>query len=188
MVNALHEEARAAGSDFILVLPNGTSAPLFEKLCGYMPIFQTGLCNWRPSCHVISANEQMLGSLETRGGAQFSYPTDNAYWNWRTKNNHASSCAVDETLRLVYKVIEPATLMLLDTWVEGELGVAERLANFARNLSLTEIRLTRYHANLFGIPDAALTSHEGYVVRLFGFPLTEKIPDIRFSLLLSDVF
>jgi hypothetical protein len=39
-----------------------------------------------------------------------------------------------------------------------------------------------------GIADADLTPHEGYVVRFFGFPIAGEIPDVRFSLLLSDVF
>jgi hypothetical protein len=89
---------------------------------------------------------------------------------------------------LVYKVIEPATLMVLDARVEGERNAAECLARFANGLGLSEIRLTRYHAARLGIPDVNLTSHEGYLVRFFGFPLVEEVPDIRFSLLLSDVF
>jgi hypothetical protein len=91
-------------------------------------------------------------------------------------------------LRLVYKVIEPATLMLLDAWVEVGRNAAEILAQFANGMGFSEIRLTGYHAALLGVPDADLTPHEGYVVRFFGFPLAGEIPDIRFSLLLSDVF
>jgi len=70
----------------------------------------------------------------------------------------------------------------------GGRDAAECLAHFANTLGLPEVRLTRYHAALLGIPDVDLTPHEGYVVRFFGFPLTEEVPDIRFSLLLSDVF
>jgi hypothetical protein len=89
---------------------------------------------------------------------------------------------------LVYKVIEPATLMLLDASVEGQRDAAECLANFAKDLGLREVRLTRYHAAQLGIPDDELIPHEGYVVRFFGFPLAVDLPDIRFNLLLSDVF
>jgi hypothetical protein len=188
MVNALHKEAGSAGAACILAFPNGSSAPLFEKLCGYKPMIQTELCNWRPTDPAVAASERMDGSLEMRGPAQFSHPVDTVYWNWRTQNNHARSCAVGETLHLVYKVIEPASLMLLDAWAEGQQNPAECLAHFANGLGLLEIRLTRYHAALLGIPDADLTPHEGYVVRFFGFPLAEEVPDIRFSLLLSDVF
>ena len=119
---------------------------------------------------------------------QYSYPPDSVYWNWRTQNNHARSCAVGGTLHLVYRVMEPATLMLLDAWVEGEQNAAECVAHFANGLRLSEVRLTRRHAALLGIADADLTPHEGYVVRFFGFPLADEVPDIRFSLLLSDVF
>jgi hypothetical protein len=85
-------------------------------------------------------------------------------------------------------VIEPATLMLLDLSVEGEQDAAKCLATFAKSLSLPEVRLTRYHAAQLRIPDTDLTPHEGYVVRLFGFPLVQEVPDVQFSLLLSDVF
>jgi GNAT superfamily N-acetyltransferase len=187
MVDALHEEARGAGAACVLAFPNGSSAPLFEKLFRYTPMAQTELCNWRPQ-PTIAASERIDGPLEMRGLAQYSYPLDNVYWNWRTQNNHARSCTVAGTLHLVYKVTEPATLMLLDAWVEGERNPTECLAHLANDLGLSEIRLTRYHAALLGIPDAELTPHEGYVVRFFGFPLVEEVPDIRFSLLLSDVF
>jgi hypothetical protein len=78
--------------------------------------------------------------------------------------------------------------MLLDARVEGGRNAAESLSRFANGLGLSEVRLTRYHAAQLDIPDADLTPHEGYVVRLFGFPLAQEVPDIRFSLLLSDVF
>ena len=188
MVDALHQKARAAGAAFILAFPNSSSAPLFEKLCGYKPILQTELCNWKPPPFSAASNAPMNGPWAAGDTPEYSYPTDSVYWNWRTQNNHASSCAVGGTLQLVYKVIEPPTLMLLDARVEGERDPAECLAHFANGLGLPEVRLTRYHGALLGIPDADLTSHENYVVRFFGFPLGEKVPDIRFSLLLSDVF
>jgi len=188
MVDALHEKARDAGAAFILAFPNSSSAPLFEKLCGYKPMVQTELCNWKPPAPSGASNARINGPWEVRGKPQYSYPADSVYWNWRTQNNHASSCAVDGTLHLAYKVIEPATLMLLDARVEGEQDPAECLADFANAQGLPEVRLTRYHAALLGIPEADLTPHEGYVVRFFGFPLAEEVPDIRFSLLLSDVF
>src|ERR1039458_7416733 len=58
MANALHGEARGSGAACILAFPNGTSAPLFEKLCRYKPIIQTELCNWGPSYRAIAACER----------------------------------------------------------------------------------------------------------------------------------
>jgi hypothetical protein len=130
----------------------------------------------------------MGGSGEVRSKPQFSNPEDPVYWNWRTQSNHARSCDVGGTLHFVYKVIGPATLMVLDARVEGERNAAECLAHSANGLGLSEVRLTRHHAAVLGIPDADLVPHEGYVVRFFGFPLVQEVPDIRFSLLLSDVF
>jgi GNAT superfamily N-acetyltransferase len=188
MVDALHGEARNVGAACVLAFPNGSSAPLFEKLCGYKPMIQTELCNWRPTCSAVTAGERMSGPPRMLCPAQFSHPADSVYWNWRTQNNRAKSCAVGGTLRLVYKVIEPATLMLLDASAECQRDAAECLADFAKDLGLRKVRLTRYHAAQLSIPDDELTPHEGYVVRFFGFPLAEEVPDVRFSLLLSDVF
>jgi len=188
MVDMLHEAARDDGAAFVLAFPNSNSAPLFESLCGYKPLVRTELCNWRPPDLAAAVSERIDGSRQMRGVPQYSYPPDSIYWNWRTQINHARSCTVGGTLRLVYKVIESATLMLLDAWVEGERGAAECLARLASSLNLLEVRLTRRHAAELGILDGDLTPHEGYVVRVFGFPLVEEVPDVRFSLLLSDVF
>jgi hypothetical protein len=188
MVDMLHEAARDAGAACILAFPNASSAPPFEKLCGYKPIVQTELCNWKPPNPPAAIDVQVVDTWVTARTPKYSYPGDRAYWDWRTQNNHARSLTVDGTLHLVYKAIAPATLMLLDVWLEGEQKAAECLARFANGVGLSEIRLTRWHAALLGIPDADLTPHEGYVVRFFGFPLAQEIPDIRFSLLLSDVF
>jgi hypothetical protein len=188
MVDMLHEAARHAGAAFILAFPNSRSAPLFEKLCGYKPIVQTELCNWKPPNPWAASNAPMNGPWAAGDTPQYSYPGDSVYWSWRTQNNHARSCAVGGTLQLVYKVIEPATLMLLDVWVKEEQDAVECLARFAHGLGFMEVRLARYHATLLGIPDSDLAPHEGYVVRFFGFPLAEGVPNIRFSLLLSDVF
>jgi hypothetical protein len=188
MVDALHEKARDVGAGFILAFPNSSSAPLFEKLYGYKPMVQTELCNWRPPHSEPAGSEPVDGPWEMRGKRQYSYPADSVYWDWRTQNNHARSCTVGGTLPLVYKVIEPATLMVLDAHVESDRDSAKCLADLANALGLSEVRLTRYHAALLGIPDIDLTSHKGYVVRFFRFPLAERVPDVRFSLLLSDVF
>ena len=188
LVNALHEAAAEAGTSFVLAFPNSSSAPLFEKFCGYKPIVQTDLCNWKlPS---LLGGRKVLGhgSRVRERTSENSYPGDRAYWNWRTQYNHAKFCTVGEALHLVYKVIEPGILMLLDACAEGQRNPAECLASLAIGLGLTGVRLTRYHAALLGIADADLTSHEGYVVRCFGFALAQEVPNIRFSLLLSDVF
>jgi GNAT superfamily N-acetyltransferase len=185
MVDALHRLALEEGAPFILAFPNAQAAPLWEKVYSYRPLVQTELCNWRPPDSSLAG----MGSLgEMRSKPQCCCPEDSVYWNWRTQKNHARACTAGGTLHLVYKVIEPATLMLLDARVEGERNAAECLARLANGLGLAEIRLTRHHAARLGIPDASLIPHEGYVVRFFGFPLAEGIPDIRFSLLLSDVF
>lgn len=190
MVDALHDNASDSEADCILAFPNASSAPLFEKLYGYRPVIQTELCNWslRPPHDALAANEGTDSPLEIGHPDQYSYPTDSTYWGWRTQINHAETAGVGSGLRLVYKVIQPATLMLLDAWIGTGGGAAECLARFAKGLGLSTVRLTRYHAALMGIPDAEIAPHEGYVVRCFGFPLATELPDIRFSLLLSDVF
>jgi hypothetical protein len=188
MVDALHRSAQEEGTPFILAFPNTQAAPLWEKVYAYRPLVQTELCNWRPTKFSAAASGSMGRHEEMRSKPQCSCPEDSVHWNWRSQTNHARCCSVGTTLRLAYKVIEPATLMLLDVWINEEQGAAERLAGFAHGLGFTEVRLTRYHAAQLRIPDADLTPHEGYVVRFFGFPLAEEVPDIRFSLLLSDVF
>jgi hypothetical protein len=188
MVDALHRLAQEEGAPFILAFPNAQTAPLWEKLYGYRPLVQTELCNWMPPDSSAAGSGGMGGPGEMRNKPQCSCPEDSVYWNWRTQTNHARCSSVGKTLQLVYKVIEPTTLMLLDVWVNEEQDAAECLARFAHGLGLTEVRFTSYHAALLGIPDSDLTPHEGYVVRFFGFPLVQEVPDIRFSLLLSDVF
>jgi hypothetical protein len=190
MVVALHDKATNSGAHCILAFPNANSAPLFERLYEYRPVIQSELCNWSPlSAHGAQAASACMDSPPEMGHpAQFSYPTDSVYWIWRTQINHAETEDVGDTLRLVYKGIEPATLMLLDLWVERQRGAADCLARFATDLGFSTVRLTRFHAAQLGIPDGDLTSHEDYSVRLFGLPLTGHLPDIRFSLLLSDVF
>ncbi len=188
MVEALHAAAKAAGAGFVLAFPNSNSAPLFEKLYGYRPIVHTELCNWTPRCRVTAGSEWTESRWEAGATLQHSSPADSAYWSWRIRNNQARSCAVGGALQLIYKVIDSATLMVLDAYVTDSRNAVEHLAHIAHAMGRPEVRLTRYHAALLGIPDADLTPHEGYVVRLFGFPLAEEVPDIRFSLLLSDVF
>jgi hypothetical protein len=188
MVDMLHEASREVEAAFILAFPNSSSAPLFTKLYGYKLLKQTDLCHWRPGAFTVAPGGRVHGVREARNTPQYSYPASSLYWNWRTQANHARRFSVGKTLQLVYKVIEPATFMLLD--VKGTEGpdAAECLARCAQGLGLTDVRLTRYHAALLGIEDGDLAPHDGYVIRFLGFPLAEEIPEIRFSLLLSDVF
>jgi hypothetical protein len=188
MVDALHRLAQEEGAPFILAFPNAQAAPLWEKVYGYRPLVQTELCNWRPPDFSAAGGGGMGGPGEMRSKPLCSCPEDSVYWNWRTQTNHARSCTVGGTLRLVYKVIKPETLMVLDTLVEGERNATECLRHFVNTLGLREVRLTRYHAAQLAMSDADLAPHEGYVVRFFGFPLAQEVPDIRLSLLLSDVF
>jgi hypothetical protein len=188
MVSALQEEAQGTEAACILAFPNARSAPLFKKLCGYQPILQTEMCNWSPARTLIEGDKPPEASSETASEGLFSYPPGETYLSWRTRNNHAKSCAIGVSLRLVYKVIEPATLMILDAWVEEKRDAATHLASLAKSLGLSNVRLTRYHAAKLGLVDSDLTQHDDYVVRFFGFPLAQEVPDIRFSLLLSDVF
>ena len=188
MVDSLHEEAGKpdAGFGFVLAFPNARSAPLFEQLYGYKPILLTELSDWKPALS-IARGVASWNSTAAEHKPRYSVPGDEAYWNWRTRNNHAKSRTTGGKLHLVYKVMAPATLMLLDARPEGERDAAECVSRFATDLGLTEVRLTKYHAALLGIPDAELRPHEGYVVRFYGFPLTREVPDIQFNLLLSDV-
>jgi hypothetical protein len=188
MVDALHRLAQEEGAPFILAFPNAQAAPLWERVYGYRLLVQTELCNWTPTDTRAPGSRGTGGPPEVRSNPQCFCPDDSVYWNWRTQTNHARSCSVGKTLEVVYKVLEPATLMLLDVWVKEEQAAAECFARFAHGLGFTEVRLTRYHAAKLGLPDADLAPHQGYVVRFFGFPLVEELPDIRFSLLLSDVF
>jgi hypothetical protein len=188
MVDALHRIALEKNAPFILAFPNAQAAPLWEKLYGYKLLLQTDLCNWRPPDPAAARSGGAGGSGEMRSKIQCACPEDSVYWNWRTQTNHARCCSVGKTMQLVYKVIWPGTLMVLDVWVREKQDAIGCAARFAHGLGFTEVRLTRHHAARLGIPDADLTLHEGYVVRFFGLPLAEEIPDIQFSLLLSDVF
>jgi len=188
MVDTLHEAAKEAGGACVLAFPNASSAPLFTSLCGYKAVLQTGLYNWRPQAVAGVAVERADGPRALRPEDGYSYPPDDRYWKWRTEINHARSSVIGTALLAVYKVIEPASLVLLDASANGGRRAAGCLGGLASALGVTEVRLTGYHAGRLGISDHELTSHQGYVVRLFGFPLTREVPDIRFSLLLSDVF
>jgi len=187
MVDMLHEEALEARAPFILAFPNATSAPLFEKVFGYSPILHTELCNWMYPWPLARIDGDTDPPPEEEIGLH-TYPTDQKYWSWRTERTRARRPHVGESLDIVYKVIEPGTLMVLDVRVGRRQGSAADLAQFADSLGLTAIRLTRYHASALDIPDTSLTPHEGYIVRLYGLPLAETVPVIRFRLLLSDVF
>jgi len=188
MVDSLHRRALEDRVPFILGFPNARAAPLWEALYRYRPMIQTELCNWMPRNSPAAKSKRVEGPRDCPGLALYSCPRDKAYWNWRNQNNHARACTVDGDLEVVYKVIEPATLMVLDVGAEAGRKDASSLAGFADSLGLSNVRLTRHHAGLFGIPDAELTPHDNYVVRCFGFPLAGELPRLRLSLLLSDVF
>ena len=185
--DALHEVAKAASYTFILAFPNSSSAPVFEKACGYSPILQTQLCNWKLSPLAAGPSERMAHPSERVRSLQYSYPTDSVYWCWRTRHNQAE-CRTLGGGQIVYKVILPATLMILDVHTADGPAAAQHVTHLAEDLGLKTIRLTRCHADQFGVPAAELVPHEDYVVRFFGFSLCANVPDVRFSLLLSDVF
>ncbi len=188
MVDALHEAARETGAGFVLAFPNQNSAPLFQKVYTYKALEETELCNWRPRRIGEAGHDPGASAPKVRPSWQYSYPPGNTYWGWRTEINGARCCTVGETLHAVYKVIKPSTLMVLDVCGEQGQAPAAHLAELARMLGLAEIRLTKYHAALLGIPESGLISHESYVVRFFGLSLVKELPEIRFSLMLSDVF
>jgi hypothetical protein len=190
MTEALHNEAGQSGADFILAFPNANSAPLFERIFRYRLLAQTDLCNCYLPSPPLSRNIEGFVDRppETTRPGRWSYPLDSAYWIWRTKVNQAKIANIDGKLRIVYKIIGSAILMVLDVAFQRREGAVALLAGFAATLGLSTVRLTRYHASLLGIPDSELTSHDNYVVRCLGFPLAGELPDIRLSLLLSDVF
>lgn len=187
IVDMLHDTITQTGAAFILAFPNVRSAPLFQNIYGYRPILQTELCNLLvPRAH--SGTTQVAGlGLEIKQTTPYTH-ADNRYWKWRTRANDIRSCVINGTLHLIYKIIAPNTLMVLDLEVNEARTAAMCLRQFSDHLGLTEIRLTRYHANRLAIQTSLLISHDGYVVRLFGLPLAEELPAVRFSLLLSDVF
>ena len=192
LVEAVHIRAEQARIPFILAFPNSTSAPFFHKLCGYTPIRETELMNWKP---VPAVKEGRNAAAEIYSAPhcspivnQWSVPCDSEYWIWRTRVNHAVRQTLDNNIQIVYVVLEHTTLMLLDVETPQFSDVWIQIAALANSLGLTEIRLTRYHAELIGVSASSLVSHQGYVVRFYVFPIAQTVPPIRLNLLLSDVF
>jgi hypothetical protein len=94
----------------------------------------------------------------------------------------------DDDLELVCKGPEDGVLTVLDmTLRPGTTGRAI-LGGFARAEGATSVRLMECHARAVGIPTGELISHENYTVRMACRELGAAMPDVRFSLLLSDVF
>jgi hypothetical protein len=188
VVGALHEAALARGVPFVLGFPNAKSLIPFKLMFGYRKMVESPLCTWIPNAHGTPEQVEPIPGL-SQGDSEWSYPTDATYWEWRGYNASLRCVRLDGILEVVYKGPEDGVFTVLDLAATSPNGPAtEVLARFARSAGSTAVRLTEYHARLVGIPWRELAPHENYSVRMTCRELTESVPTIRFSLLLSDVF
>jgi hypothetical protein len=187
MMDLLHEAAAKRGCPLIMVLPNAKSSELYRVLYHYRTLLETPLCVWHP---VRDGNSFAIQVRSTNlvPTDDFSYPVDATYWAWRASVNGARCIELTDSSKVVVKISEDNVLTVLDLVKDPSPGGAAQLSRIAQVLAATSVRLTALHAEALGIPERELFPHEGYTVRLACLPLSDDIPPIRFSLLLSDVF
>lgn len=185
IVGDAHEQARRQGIDLIVGFPNAKSLVPFKVLFGYRTLFQTPLCTWHPSRVATEVPVAPISCVQD-DVAGYSYPCDASYWNWRFPNAAARCVLVGNDLQLAYKR-QQDVLTVLDA-ASGS-GDPAPFQAFVHTTGAEEVRITEHHARKIGIPRGELVSHNNYTVRLTASPLNgQPVPEIRFSLILSDVF
>jgi hypothetical protein len=182
-----HRQASIQGSAFTLGFPNAKVHPLIGPLFGYRTIVESPLRNWVPPGveHPTISADPALGRSSA---GQFSPPSSDQYWSWRTTLNGARAVVLNAGLRIVYKLLPGGTLNVLNMEMPGCGATRADLAGLAAAEGCGNVRMTEYHASMLGIAASELTSHEDYCVRMSALKLCQPVPDLQFNLLFCDVF
>jgi hypothetical protein len=186
IVDALHKGASAMAVPFIFGFPNAKSLVPF-KAFHYKPLFESPLCSWAPKTDGAPEHVEPIQALSAPT-TEWSYPADPAYWAWRGHPLPLRRARVNGVLEVAYKGPEDGILTVLDLAASESVAANRALAALARRDGAAVVRLTKYHAGQAGVPASELVPHGNYTVRLTCHELTRPVPQIRFSLLLSDIF
>ncbi len=183
------------GLDFVVAFPNQVSFMPLRIICGWKilheaPFVTFPLSSDTPSEVVIDVR----ATLPLEGGFVPDY-TDESYMGWRsTLRTFRSWVLGDAQLGVVGKVWEDNTLDIMDLYrlenpsVKAACPPYAAVSALARRLGLSRITLPRWHATEHGFPVEAGEVSE-YVLRMGAMATGEApIPELRFSLIFSDVF
>ena len=192
LVGAAMEAARAEAASFVMGFPNEQSYRPLARLFRWQTLVETTFCQITvkgesPPPESV-AEISPVDAFPT--GLAWSVPYGDApYIRWRSARNDYRSASLGDGMRVAYKVMEPATLDVVDAvrTAPGADGV-ESLEYLARASGCRRVLLTAYHARLVGVAEEALEPVGDYTLRLCVLSFIGRLPEIHLSLLMSDVF
>jgi GNAT superfamily N-acetyltransferase len=181
-----HEYARASGLDCILGFPNPNSYMPLKALHGWETIQETELLDWR--CSPTEQADWKPKELSSwRLGPGWNPPNNEKFRQWRCAGQPYEALELPGA-RVIVKTYDNV-LNLLDVEVSGPQACrsVDELMTLRKAESLT---LTRYHAEILGVPHSRLSSHDGYVLRFcMAAPKREfDFSEFRLNLLATDTF
>lgn len=171
--------------------PNAASHVPLRMFCGWDVLYEAPFVTFA----VPGADEPESVAIDERPALPaegFCPPyAEPAYMAWRSTIHRFRSFVLDERLGAVVKTFQDDTLDVMDLYpLGGQPAGADAglLWALARRLGLAKVCLPSWHAKQVGL-DAARGASGDYVIRMGVMPIGgEPIPDLRFSLIFSDVF
>jgi len=194
LLEAAFATARRTSSLFILGFPNANSYLPLVRLLNWRLLLETEFFEidiLRPSSMVNSNNDVNTHLISIQNtSSQWGVPyQDEAYMKWRSYRNAYSIVPLVMGCDVVYKIIEPNTLDMMDVRIGATQEITlGSLLKLALQNNCDKIVLTGYHADILGVDKSFLKPRSEYRLRLCVFPIREMVPPIHLSLLMSDVF
>ena len=188
LVSRLLEAAHDSKCNFLLAFPNQRSFLPLNKLFGWHRLVETPFYRMvlaETDCGPIAIKH--LERLDTDGG--LSVPYDDTYWQWRSRRNTYQACQAGQSLQLVYKTLDEEIMDVMDLTVMDHNLAQRDLRRFAAQAGFAQVVLTGHHIAQLGLEITELERWGEHVVRMCYWPLSRmSTPDVRFNLMLCDVF
>lgn len=172
---------------FLLAFPNANSFLLLKHCFGWKLLHETELYNWQPD-PAATPQAQVIPLIRFRLSDEIGHPFDDLYRWWRNLSGPYNAELINGRLSIIYKIIDPHTLMVIDIMTDDPELVAYDLGALMRHTGTEQLRISGVHARMVGLSKDQLERHTDYTLRLCYAPLISDPPPLRFSLLLSDVF
>lgn len=175
---------RAQGIAGIVGFPNELSWRPLTLFHGWQVLHESAMTTI--TVPEVSAAIMVTPEIPFRPAGWWPPIDDAAFMGWRGTRHRFEHWCVNDELMVVGKRLEPDTLDVMDLWGRSTEGLGDRLFALARRIGAAKVIMTDHHARSIGLEPGEPT---GYVVRQAVMPVTpERLPDLRFSLLFSDVF
>ena len=182
----VHREAQRQEAGFILGFPNANLHVPLKRCFRYQTVVESPLLNWTPP-KTDPASVVPDPAFGRPAAGTMSLPATPEFWSWRTRFNQARAVVANGRFRVTYTLLPGGTLNVLSL-DPTEQATPLDLAGLAAAECCREVRITGHHASALGIPEAELTSHENYCVRMTAKPLGQAPPPMQFNLLFCDIF